>query len=235
MSDERLIFDTWGKSIHRAQDIQHYNGYKCANYLVKYLQKQLHPEEWRGLYPYKKPPIFRTGKGYSKETDKANNRGFGYQYVIDNKEQLLRNKKITVQGIPVTIPAYYAEISGMEWTEEDSRENFDKIEVEYSKIKRRFEEEEQTETFIDYAIKRFEDNQKQRKLNQQAKDSLKDQYYAGLLRSRKQAGILPGHYVSPEDDPYQPGENYIHRSIKQDLHHANQHMRSILRETTAPS
>jgi len=231
MSDEKLIFDTWGRSERQGQDIQPFNGFGSVSYVSKYIQKQSTNAEWQKLYPYKKKPYYRTGRGYTREKDGVNNRGFGYQYAIDHKKQIENLRHITVKGTPFTVPAYYAAQLEIDWDTPETKQRQQNEEEIYTAIKERYRKENgDLSGWVDYSIYLLEQEQDQKLKNNIAKITLRDPEYAQELRKRKLGKKLNPQTGIP-DRTHRPT---IHPSIARELQDAEKRLDYVLAKISAP-
>lgn len=185
----RELHALWGKDVFDVGfKVSPLRNQKGAEYVSKYIQKNLDNYYWKLKHPYKKRPFFGAGNGYRKDGD-IKRTGIGYQWAKDNAQQLKTNKKMTMSGIPVTIPEYYKETAGVQFTAEDSQKIIDEKERQLKETQDRFYQKNQRKmTWTEYNDA-YIASEKQKRINRIARLSLYDPKYMMEQRQAHQESL----------------------------------------------
>jgi len=81
-----------------------------AAYVASYIQKSSDSFWWDKEHPTKERPFAKRS------------RGLGLRHALDNAEQYRSTQKITINGVPCSMPKYYADKIGIEWDETQTAE-----------------------------------------------------------------------------------------------------------------
>lgn len=176
MSDRRKIFELWGKSDEVAFNMRPFKDLAQAEYIAKYIQKSLDQYYWERRYPNKKRPFYKTGRGYSKDPAEAGKHGIGYQYVMDNLDQIRENKYIRhpLNGHKLTLPNYYVAVAGVKYTEEQSKPAFEKQEEKHAQYLRDFYKENGRKPEAEELYQRMLSQRRHASMTREAKLTLKN-------------------------------------------------------------
>jgi len=186
MSDEQLLFDLWGKCDFGAHKIKPFYGQANAEYIAKYIQKNLDSYYWSRKFPHKQRPFMKTGRGFAYDPAERGKHGLAYQWALDNAQQLKTKKSMTMGGMPLTIPQYYVDMIGLEYTPEDRLPNFLEKQEEWSQFLETYQQKHGKPAEPDDLEKLRIQSNRQKSLNREAKLSLKNPKLAHEMRQRNQ-------------------------------------------------
>lgn len=122
-----IVFGLDPSEFHLVGENWHYGfvypgtvSYDSIKYVAGYVQKKLYGKD-AAQYQGRQAPFC------------ISSQGIGYRYCLDNAERLRKDLKVTVNGIPLSIPRYYRKILGIDTLEyfEKTQEHRDEVEATF--------------------------------------------------------------------------------------------------------
>ena len=162
--DSFLLKDVWENGHIDIKPIHD----ESAEYISKYIQKQINGPLVEKVYGGRQPPFHK------------NSRGLGIEWAKQNAKQIINNQGMTYRGNPVSLPNAYIKAIDFEFTEEHKQ----KLAAEKEAKIKEYQDSHGLETAELHDV--FIGSNRQKRLNQIARDSLKDPVYQSQMRQSQQ-------------------------------------------------